>query len=154
MCIVKGVFAGLGQNSGCVWCMHVNNISLPSLLPLRVVSDEMLWVWEPKESKLSKESSLLCPPPPSTLRWCRSSRSEHQLSPKPLSLTLLPFWQDVSCRAFHVDTNTQTGRQLETFSSTMCVAHYGSPGWRVESVVSNCKHALLYGVWGLMHATI
>lgn len=46
--------------------MQMTGRLLPSLLPLRV-SDEMLWGREPKESKLSRESSLLCPLPP--LSW-------------------------------------------------------------------------------------
>lgn len=75
----------------------VRNIFLPSPLPLRVTSDEVLSGWEPKESKLSRESSLLCPHPPSSVWWLGSSRSEYQLSPKPLSLPA--FGLDVSCRA-------------------------------------------------------
>lgn len=74
----------------------------------------MLWAWELKEFKLSRELSLLCtlpPPLPSAcapLRWGGSSRSEYQLSPNPLSLMLLSLRQGDSCRAFCADTNRHT----------------------------------------------
>lgn len=110
----------------------------------------MLWGREPKESKLSRESSLLCPPPPPTppppLRWWSSSRSEYQLSSKPLSLTLLPFWLNVSCRAFHIDTKTHTQSDnrvpITTFSSTVCVVRERSPRWSEKSVLSSLSFLL------------
>lgn len=90
----------LASSITCV-CLHqrCEEHLLPSLLPLSVASDEMLRGWEPNESRLSRESSLLCPPPPSSVGRWSSSRSGYQLSPKPLSLTLPPFGLDVSCRA-------------------------------------------------------
>lgn len=89
----------------------VKNIFLPSLL--RVTSDDALGSGQPKESKLSRESSLLCPHPPSSV-WCwGSSRSEYQLSPKPLSLTLTAFGLDVSCRACAVK---KTNKNRQTMS--------------------------------------
>lgn len=96
-------------------------VVLPSLLPLRVMSEEMLWVPEPKESKLSRESSLQWPPapPPSSLSWKGSSRSAHQLSPKPLSLTLTLFGPDDSCRAFYSHTNTHRHSQSDRLASNI-----------------------------------
>jgi len=60
--------------------------NIPSLSPFKVISDEKLVEdLEPRESKLSKESSLL---------WLEddekgSPRSTYQISPYPLSLPLL-----------------------------------------------------------------
>lgn len=67
--------------------------NLPSLPPFKVISDEKLVEdLEPRESKLSKESSLL---------WLAedekgSPRSTYQISPYPLSLPLLFRWLDSS----------------------------------------------------------
>ena len=67
--------------------------NIPSLPPFKVISDEKLVEdLEPRESKLSKESSLL---------WLvedekASPRSTYQISPYPLSLPLLFRWLDSS----------------------------------------------------------
>lgn len=67
--------------------------NIPSLPPFKVMSDEKLVEdLEPRESKLSKESSLL---------WLAeggkgSPRSTYQISPYPLSLPLLFRWLDSS----------------------------------------------------------
>lgn len=122
----------------------------------------MLWAWELKEFKLSRELSLLCtPPPPSPppsacppLRWCCSSRSAYQLSPNPLSRMLLSFRLGVSCRAFYASTNTQIVKVAFTIQPSrphlhlwvgvimgecvfVCVYRRG-----LKSVVTYCKHTL------------
>lgn len=82
----------------------------------------MLWAWELKEFKLSRELSLLCtlPPPPACapLRWGGSSRSEYQLSPNPLSLMLLSLRLGDSCRAFCAETNTHTDFRVSNTTFT------------------------------------
>lgn len=147
----------------CFWLSRCKWHGLPSLLPLIVVSDEMLWAWELREFKLSRELSLLCtpPPPPSAcapLRWCSSSRSEYQLSPNPLSLMLLSFRLGDSCRVFCANTNIQTlgcqtqhshfhihthaytcecGRDRGRVCLCVCVYRRG-----LKSLVTYCTHTL------------
>lgn len=130
---------------------------LPSLLPLIVVSDEMLWAWELKEFKLSRELSLLCTPPPSPpsacppLRWCRSSRSAYQLSPNPLSRMLLSCRLDVSCRAFYADTNTQMSKLVFTIQQSRPHLHLWIGVIMGECV---CLCVFIGGGWNLLSRTV
>lgn len=113
--------------------------TVPSLLPFRVASDEMLCGREPSESKLSRESSLLCPPPPPpSLRWW-ISRSEYQLSPKPLSLMLLSVWSFDSCRAFsekHKPAVTHLDNRVPAIPFTYSVWWFSHVEWEVPYMIS------------------
>lgn len=99
--------------------------NIPSLPPFKVISDEKLVEdLEPRESKLSKESSLL---------WLAedkkgSPRSTYQISPYPLSLPLLLRWLDSSsacestcCKMFYSNLRCKCYSWLFTQKFLTCI---------------------------------